>query len=189
MKLTNAIREEIICHCLTHTFKARHERLEKARTVLADELYNLAFGEAEKIARKLPAGWLSDMTYIEISCDGFSWNGRNPAQFANHSLKLSKPRLKPRVITKEFTIQRDAPHPCKSKAEAIVQEHVALYACEQELRQKLTTLLASVTTLDKLREAWPQGSKFFPEARKPVKLPVPHELASQVNALMGAAPK
>ncbi|MFP3663059.1 Nmad5 family putative nucleotide modification protein, partial [Burkholderia sp. SIMBA_043] len=74
MRLTKEFREELIGRALQHAFKAREKAHEAATTALADALYDHTHGAAEKIAKKLPQGWVSHDREIHIDAAGFSWN-------------------------------------------------------------------------------------------------------------------
>jgi hypothetical protein len=183
LKLNKANREEIIAGCVKATFKQAESDLEALRTQLADAIYDAAHAEAEKIERKLPKGWVSEVSRIAISCSGFTWNPtRDPSQ-PHNTLKLSRSRLEPRHSADEYKIA--AQHPLFDQAQTIVQMHGKLHDAKQALREQLNTLLYSVATVAKLREVWPEGAEYFPEEEKRVALPVPHSLTRQINQMMG----
>lgn len=184
MKLNKTNREEIISACIAHTFKRDNADLDAARTALADALYNHAFGDAEKIAKKLPKGWVQSTNGISIDCAGFTWRMGEEPHKPYRSLKLSRTRLSPHYINDAFKVTPS--HPLYDQAQEVVDMHAKLHAAKQALRDKLTTLVHSVASTEKLREAWPEGAKFLPdEPAKGAALPVPVNLTREVNAMMG----
>lgn len=188
MKLNKTNREEIINAAIRETFKLALADLENARTTLADAVYEHAFGEYEKLARKLPKGWLEETSRITIKCSGFSWRGgyenAGRPEEASNEMKMSKPRLMPRNVNDAFTVAND--HLALEQAQTVATMHVKLYDAKKALREKLTALVYSVTSTEKLREAWPEGARFLPDdAIKPNRLPVSVNLTREVNAMMG----
>ncbi|MBK5571796.1 Nmad5 family putative nucleotide modification protein [Ensifer sp. SSB1] len=186
MKLNKTNREEIIAAAVLATFKVREAAHEKARTALADALYAHTYADAEKIAKKLPQGWAAGRDTVVIACDGFRTYGHGNG--APKTMKLSRTRLFPPYSSE---IKVDKAHAVYEGAQAIVREHNAIEAAKEELRTKLHALVYSVTTTEKLREAWPEGEKFMPAeiVAVPSHLPVPHDLVANVNALMGIRPR
>lgn len=182
MKLTNAMRDETIDLCVNATFKKANADYDAARTRLADTVYEHAFGAQEKIALKLPANWVARVQYVDISCDGFSWRGVADKPYSK--LKLSRERLEPQNVNDGYKISLD--HPQYAEAQSVVAMFDKLYAAKTQLRQSLRTLLYSTTTLEKLREIWPEGKKFYPApAERAAALPVPAALTQQINSMIG----
>lgn len=181
MKLNKANREQIISAAIAAAFKTRDAAHEKQRTAFADALYQCAYGEAEKLAKKLPQGWAAGRDYLTIRCAGFRRYG---ARGAPARLVMSKTRLFPPYNSE---IEVDEQHALYVDAQTVVREHDAIESAKEELRTKLHALVHSVSTTEKLREAWPEGAKFMPAevAKVPSTLPVPHDLVATVNALMG----
>lgn len=184
MRLTNEIREQMICVCIGQTFKERKENLEKERIVFADMLYDYTFGEDEKIAKKLPKHWLRELNAIYIFCEGFNkrYYGHN-SELADPCFKLSKPRLEPCIITDQFKL--DEKHKFFKAAQQISKTHASIYKEEEDLKISLKQLVYSVTTLSKLKEIWPQGEKFFPGEKVYQNQIVPSKLTQKINNLMG----
>lgn len=184
MKLTKEYRKQIIERCVAARFATAEKAYQAARTALGDALYDHAFGKSETIAKKLPSGWLSRMGTIDISCDGFnhryySDSGDKPAA----GLKLSRERLQPSVITKEFTIGED--HPLYPQAQAVADMFNTIKSSKETLTNQLSSLLLSVTTREKLLEVWPEGEPYFPAVVQHAAVPIPYELTLSINRMMG----
>lgn len=188
MRLTKEFRDELIGKALKHAFTAREKAHEAATTALADALYDYTHGAAEKIVRKLPQGWVSHRTEIRIEAAGFSWRPRD-AGLKNYSLTMSKSRPFPQYDSSEIKV--GGAHPLNDQAQAVAQEHAAIRDDKEALRVKLHALVYSVTTLARLREAWPECEQFLPStAPKTVSTAVvPVELVPQVNAALGIKSK
>lgn len=184
MKLTKEYRNKIIENCVAARFKGAQQQYETARTALADALYEHAFGASEPIAKKLPAGWLSRMTTVSISCEGFNSryyheNDDKPGS----GLKLSRERLQPAVITKEFTVDKE--HPLYPQAQAVVDMFNAIKSGKETLKHQLHSLLYSVNTREKLLEVWPEGEPYFPPVVQNASVPIPYDLTLSINRMMG----
>lgn len=185
-RLTNAIRDEMIHAALAHRFKKDEAAYQKARTALADALYKHEFGAAERTAKRLPPGWVSESNYIEIVHDDYNRyrNGRSP------TLKMSRPRLIPNNYALR-TIQVGKDHPFYEPLVKLAAQETALADAKDELRSKLRSLVYTFNTTNKLFEAWPEGKRFLPrgEGAPTTAALVPVALAGEVNVLLGIAPK
>jgi hypothetical protein len=184
MKLTKEYRNEIIDRCVTARFAEATKHYEAARTTLADALYEHAFGAAEPLAKKLPRGWFSRMGTVNISSEGYNsryYTGDDSQP--DPVLKLSRERLKPAVITSEFTIKED--HPLYPQTQAVLNLFNTIKTGKEELTTQLRSLLYSVTTREKLLDVWPEGEPFFPAVMKRETMPIPYDLTIKINRLMG----
>ncbi|WP_238878662.1 Nmad5 family putative nucleotide modification protein [Achromobacter xylosoxidans] len=188
MRLTKEFRDALIGKALKHAFTAREKDHETATTALADALYEYTHGAAEKIAKKLPQGWVSHDLEIRIDAAGFSWNP-NHTGLKNYSLKMSKARAFPRYEDKAIKV--GGAHPLNELAQAVAAEHAAIRDEKDALRVKLRALVYSVTTLPRLREAWPECEQFLPDAAPKIisTAIVPVELVPQVNKALGIKAK
>ncbi len=184
MKLTNDYRNKIIENCIAARFKEAEQAYAAARTALADALYDHAFGAAEPLAKKLPAGWLSRMNTVIISCEGFNSQYTHKDDHRPSSwLKLSRERLQPAVVTKEFSIGKD--HPLFPQAQAVVDIFNTIKSGKETLTNQLRSLLYSVTTREKLLEVWPEGEPYFPPVVQHASVPIPYDLTLSINRMMG----
>lgn len=188
MRLTKEFRDALIGKALKHAFTAREKAHETATTALADALYDYTHGAAEKIAKKLPQGWVSHDKEIRIEAAGYSWNPTRSG-LKNYSLKMSKARAFPRYEDKAIKV--GGAHGLNDQAQAVAEEYASIQRDKEALRVKLHALVYSVTTLPRLREAWPECEQFLPDtASKAVSTAVvPVELVPQVNAALGIKAK
>lgn len=186
MKLNAAHRKAIIDKAVAHAFDKRDKAHENERKKFADALYAHHYGDAEKIATKLPDEWRSYAGSVGIQHPDFysGWRyGDVPADKANSSLTLSKRRLVPHN-TPCFKVSPD--HPLYDRATDLGRAEVALKAERSALRLKLETIVNAANTLKQLAEQWPAGAKFFPSEEKPAaRALVPANLINEVNATLG----
>ncbi|WP_025918318.1 Nmad5 family putative nucleotide modification protein [Herminiimonas sp. CN] len=184
MKLTKEHRQTIIEKCVKARFTDRQQIHEANRSLLGDALYEHAFGEGEKIAKKLPRGWVRTMSTVTISASGFISRYHHATEDElSPNLELSRDRLQPGVITDQFTV--DETHPLYPQTERLVNEFNAIKADKAMLETQLLTLLYSVNTREKLMLVWPEGEEFFPRAVVKDTLPIPYDLTLSINRMMG----
>lgn len=183
MKLTKEYRNQIIERCVTARFAEAEERYEAARTVLADALYEHAFGEGEALAKKLPPVWCTTMNTVHIGHPDFNGRYYKDDTRPSNGLKLSGGRLQPAIITRQFEVSDD--HPLRPQADQVARMFSAIKTGKGELTTQLTSLLYSIGTREKLMEVWPEGEPFFPPVAEKGAVPIPYDLTLQINRMMG----
>ena len=117
--------------------------------------------------------------------DGFRAEWSTDKNIPPRSLKTSKDHLFPANIGSAFTVKED--HPLHDEAKATITEFQAIAKAKEELRIQLTSLLFSVNTLERLKEVWPEGAKYFPSEVPKAAALVPYELTISINKIMGIA--
>lgn len=183
MRLTKEFRDELIGRALKRAFATREAEHEKRSTQLADALYDYTHGAAEKLARKLPQGWVSFDKAINIDAAGFSWNP-NRTGLKYFTLQMSRARPFPRHDEKSIKV--GGAHVCNDMAQAVAAEYAAIRDDKEALRVKLQALVYACTTVAKLRAAWPECEQFLPEAApKPSTALVPVDLVPELNKALG----
>lgn len=188
MRLTKEFREELIGRAIKHAFGEREKAHEAATTALADDLYAHEYGAHEKNANKLPQGWISSSSELRIEAAGFSYRAHADGKQSDR-LKMSKSRRVPGLgFGTEISV--GGAHPLNDQAQAVAEEHAAIKRDKESLRAKLRALVYSVTTLPRLREAWPECEQFLPEsAPKPQRAIVPVDMVPDINAALGIKSK
>ncbi|CAB3850231.1 hypothetical protein LMG26846_01954 [Achromobacter insuavis] len=189
MRLTKEFREELIGKALKRAFSAREKAHQEATIALADAVYAHEYGQTGKIADKLPQGWCDSDKQIWIEAAGFSWrSGTDGKQY--NGLHMSKSRRVPRYQNGK-PVKIGGAHPLNDQAQAVATEHAAIRDDKEALRVKLRALVYSVTTLPRLREAWPECEQFLPDsAPKTVSTAiVPVELVPELNKALGIKAK
>lgn len=188
MLLTNKQREAIIAACIKARFADATALYEKHRMALGDALYTSEFGEHEKLANKLPDGWLATHGQVKIEMSGFSYHG-DGKETCPDTLALTKRRRFPYNARYAQTIKCPAGHTCHDDATAVLAEFEKLKADKAELENSLRGILWASTTLAKLKECWPEGEPYFPVEQPKQTALVPYDLAVKVNKIMGIKPK
>lgn len=186
MRLTNEIRKAVISNAMHKAFDARDKAHEKATTALADAAYQHEYGAIAKIAVKLPENWCAHGKEIRINAAGFGWV-RNE-DMKNECLDMSKTRPLPNNQWRNPVVIGGA-HPLNDQAQNVAEEFQAIRRDKDELRVKLNALVWSVTTTEKLLEAWPECEAFIPASVPTSMAMVPVELVPQLNAAIGIKSK
>ncbi|WP_441253673.1 Nmad5 family putative nucleotide modification protein [Bradyrhizobium sp. 613_E4_N2_2] len=184
MKLNAAHRASIVEKAIKHAFDKREKAHEKERMKFADDLYTHHHGDAEKIAAKLPAGWVEYSNTLIIDHPQFTWPERvNFDTYARMGMVMSKARPWP---DSAVSIKVNPGHPFHDRATDLARAEVALKAERRALRIKLNTVVNNANTLKQLAEQWPAGVKFFPAETKPEsRALVPASLISDINTTLG----
>jgi hypothetical protein len=184
MRLTNEFRDELIGRALKHAFGKREKAHAYSAVALADALYDVTHGEAEKIAVKLPQGWVSCTNEIRIEAAGFAHPGHRTNLMSNR-LTMSRARPFPRY-TADAAYKVGGAHALNDRAQDVAGEFAAIRDEKEALRVKLRAVIYSCTTLAKLREAWPECEKFLPNtAPRQSRALVPVELVPELNKSLG----
>lgn len=188
MRLTNEMRREIVAKAVTAAYGKREDAHNAATKDLADALYQHTYGEAEKIARKLPKGFANMSGHIEIDAPGFR-ERYSTLGLKNSQLNMSIARPVPANHT-WVKIPVGGAHPLNDQAQAVAEEYQALKRDKDALSAKLCSLVGSATTVEKLLEAWPAGTKYVgkPIPPKPSAV-IPVELVPEINAAIAGAVK
>lgn len=188
MRLTNEMRKEIVSKALSAAYGKREDAHHAATKALADALYHHTYGEAEKIARKLPKGFANMSGHIEIEAAGFKERYAT-STMKNSQLNMSIARPVPANHT-WIKIKVGGAHPLNDQAQAVAEEYQALTRDKDALAAKLRSLTASATTVEKLLAAWPDGRKFIGKPPPPkASAVIPVELVPEINAAIAGTAK
>lgn len=186
MRLTIEIRKTIIKAAMHKAFDARDKAHDKATTALADAVYRHEYGAIGRIAAKLPENWCERGKVITINAAGFGW--RQDGDKENERLEMSKTRPMPNYQAGN-PIKIGGAHPLNDRAQAVAEEYQQIRRDKDELRAKLNALVYSVTTTERLLEAWPECEAFIPASAPTSRALVPVELVPQLNAAIGIKAK
>lgn len=178
MKMTKELRASIVSRAISATFGKRLAAHDKARIALADAIYAHQYGAAEKIAKKLPAGWVDSTRSIYIEHPDYGMRCSEPS-----GLALSKSHLCPRTGG-YIAIGKD--HPLRQRCDDLAKAGAALSKERDTARVKLVALLNGCSTLKQIHERWPEGKAFYPaDEKRAVTTLVPVTLIAEVNAALG----
>lgn len=199
MRITREDRADIARRALNMKFRERQEQFEKDLQAFGLELYKHEFGAVEPQARAMPTAWIKYGHLVSVRCDGFSYRGLNG--FAG--LENPDHQNKGHDVTSQIPLGGSYPfpaaglgyieippeHPFRKQAQKLVKEFRKIVDDKEELRQKISALLASCNTRKQLMVAWPEGECFFPAEVKYSTALVPVSLTADINRALGLKPK
>lgn len=192
MILNKTLREEIIQRALDATFIDADAEWENQCRDAAVKLYEHTFdASVVKSAAELPSGWVRwhdglmflregwRRRYASVSGERFPEKPKSELSFGHYG---SRPFP---LNSSEINIEDS--HPLASLFDDLASLYYRNRDRKIALVNGLTEFLNGFRTVEKLREAWPEGVKFLPKPAKPVKtnLPVDVALKGRINALMG----
>jgi hypothetical protein len=184
MRLNNDMRRDILKAAIDFKTKKAEAAYAKARTALADKLYEHEFGKVGRTAARLPRGWLNMESWIAIKHPDFDYAGRH----GKPGCRLTMSRGRPFPYFDRCPNVTDKSHPLFSEAQAVAQMHADLEREKDAIRETVNALTFSVQSSERLLEAWPEGKRFIPKEVKTIsRALVPVEAAAKANAVLGIA--
>jgi hypothetical protein len=173
-RLTNDRRLQIRTALLDIKFKPRREAVQKRRMRLAEDVYDIAFGEPMiRRMNRLPDGWLKTST---------SFGARLGKLDFHQDTKVG--RRFPSATGMYSIVALDAHHKLSVEFANIVAEENSLHEESAELQNKIDAVLRAAATDNKLYEIWPElKSVSLPALPKPVQLPAVR--VDTLNTILG----
>jgi putative DNA base modification enzyme with NMAD domain len=177
-RLTQTIREKIVNKAVNAAFDPKIEAFKKQEAKLGIECYNAVFPKKVRdIISQVPEGWLRTCDCLRFNAGG--WNvtlcvGKQmPTPASNHCQMLGN-------IDGELG----------EKVQVHSQEKRKLDEERYAAQKKLLGFLEGFNTFKQLREAWPEGEKFFKEFdAERVSPNVPAVVTKEINAMLGLKAK
>lgn len=183
IKLNQSNRASIIDKAMSVAFGHVDSAYEAKRVVVANRLYDHAFpADVVKRASALPVEWIAKADHLTLSRRGFRDRWETCDSKPNRELRFGKSRPWPNFVGDIFKIGDE--HPLCADVDELVVACREIWGAKQQFKSNLTNLLHSVSTVEKLRQVWPEGEPYFPKPAPVVALPVPADLAAKVNAML-----
>ncbi|HVI51532.1 MAG TPA: Nmad5 family putative nucleotide modification protein [Candidatus Sulfotelmatobacter sp.] len=178
--MTKDMRERIVRAAKAETFDGRKAKIATMEHELAGAIRRTVLGT-------------KTLELLDALPDGIApTRNKLAAQLAGHyeQLKLgSDERFPSKVTTYDGTICLDVfdgSHPLAEQYELFRAEDKKLANDMKSIEARLTALVNSYSTVERLVEAWPDGERYIPKPKDAV-LVVPAVLVSDVIAEMQAA--
>lgn len=179
-RLTNFIRDQIARAAIANRFDHVGEKLRKEEATLAEYCYELFFGDFYRAVKTLPAAYFRQSETI-IVVEPFG--GRRLYLHFTYGITFPIPYD---VISEDNPLTEErAPNLAKAVADWNNANHSYLVE-RQNAFQKVRELLASVSTVGKLVQIWPEVEPFIPKEQVVVRptqqlaIPIP-----ELNLLLG----
>lgn len=150
IRLTNSIRQSIKNRILDHGFSKREIEFEAYESKLAEKIYDRIYSDKHQaLMATMPEGFLDTRSHAHFYINGESFNYELPGVYrcASNIEALS-------MSSDDKLASLCLDHRAKKKA---------FLAEKQEASSQARAVLASVSTLAKLLEIWPEIEKFTAE--------------------------
>ncbi|OXS92659.1 Nmad5 family putative nucleotide modification protein [Pandoraea apista] len=180
MRLTNEMRTAIVRSAMKAAFNKREEAHNSNTVAFGDAVYAEEHGAVEKIARKLPPGWIQTAKWIGIECPGFSRRSNDGLKLSQIPMSVARPQP---YLTQTAKITPS--HPLYERSQAIADEHQAIRRDKEALEGKLKSIVNAASTVARLLDAWPECERFLPQTPTKSYSVVPLTLVADVNATLG----
>lgn len=155
MKLTKQLKEKIAEAILDHRFKADQQKLKAEHYDLAVAIYNEKYGKADRdLMATLPEGWLpvSESFYAGLAggYDQFTLPQKCRFRSVDGLGRYGRP-----------LIALDAEHKVSKRHAELESQEKELQAAIKSASLDVWAILDSATTVDKLRDRWPEALKII----------------------------
>jgi hypothetical protein len=181
-RLTNDIRDSIVAKLMKHRFGDAIDTLIKDRAAFAEKIYNDVYPETQRHRMaSLPAGWLPEDSDLSVEFNGqargytrLPFDGSFYGPMARFRSKVE--RVHRRILNKHdhsaCAKSYDATHALAVEYGQLSDRFDSLKAEFETAERKASAALASVTTIKRLIETWPEIEPFAKEFDEtPPKLP------------------
>lgn len=180
-RLTTQLRANIIDNALVGAFKKEREANRQARIEITGDIYRtIVTEEQEKAMKKLPAGFFhtgSDFSHMYL---GAEENGKSRFTLSYGATG----RLVPASHYSSYTV---IDKKLRDRADKIEAMDKSINERTDELRDKISQVVASVNTVAKLIEIWPEAEAFIPVASAPAKSNLPAVIVKDLMAALMSA--
>lgn len=181
--LTNGIRDSILSRAISEAFADKKKAIASEEEALAIKLYKAVVPADEiKAAKAMKSGWIRKDRCLRFNAGGYSLNlclrSRDddtglPVKYGNSCNTIGS-------VTGELA----------TEAQLFANKKEKLRTEETQAVTKMRAFLNSFTTMKKMKEAWPEGKKFysmFDVERKKDNLPA--IVTKEINAMLGLKKK
>lgn len=173
VKLTGAMRDDIVRRAIGAAFDKEKAALDKRESAIARHCYNLVFSAAmRRKAKALPNGWCNVTVRPSFSVAGMHMEFRSEEELrvpysGGYRLGTITDKATVALIEKLQDDKRDY-QDRRKRAEAATE-----------------ALVGSCTTTKRLREIWPQGLAFYKHVEPTVAPQLPAAQIQELNAMLG----
>lgn len=180
-RLTNDTRNAIARNAIAFAFDPKREALEKEESELAHEVHAHLFKKSDRdLVEKLDPKWIVRITVLKINA-----NGQSIELTSGSALPVPYYGSQGNVGNYYYTT---GAIPSGDLCDRIQAHAMALEKYKEDRQgayRKVEAMLTGVTTVKKLREAWPEGEQFYsPFEDKPAPQ-VPALRVEEINAMLG----
>jgi hypothetical protein len=174
VNITKDIRERIAKKAVFATFQPKKDAIVKRENKLAIECYNAVFPKnIRDVVFKVPPEWLQHCVCLRFNVNG--WN-----IYLNAGKQMATPQSSKCESLGTLTGE------LATRVQDFSQEKKTLEEDYDSAQVKLLGFLEQFRTFKKLKEAWPEGEKFYKEfdVERP-SANVPAVITKDINTMLG----
>lgn len=176
-KLSRIKRENIIDVVIQKATAEQKAAYKTAKAVFADQVYNKLLGDHYLSLQ--PEGFFHKDTTIKIT----SVHLESKQYYQYYQCGMTKERPLPYSwLLEGVGIDHDEQLSAMAKQLAALKKQIMSF--HNEIKSKVTAIVWSVSTIEKLIEIWPEGKDFFPEAEPPKNALVPINQVADLNKIL-----
>lgn len=185
-RLTNSARESIALVAVAHSFDPKAEALAVTENDLAREAYASLIPDAERaIVEALPQGWVRRDECLRFNAAGYSVRLRTTGEALPVPYRPRGSDHGGYGCNEIGTIPHgDLADRIQAHAQAVEDMRVA----RRRAYNATLKMLSTVSTVKRLREAWPEGALFYSAYENDnTAVALPAVRVDEVNAMLGIA--
>lgn len=187
MRLTKALKKEIVLAVRRAVFKDKIEAYYKKQQAVGDALYESLFTPQQReVLESLPKSWFEQRSSLlvengsrEFSVPLASELGHDATWFSRFSIEMSRQRSMPAYLSREAVRStRDT--------DAVADRAEELRIADGKLTVELGKMLDSCSTVKRLRESWPDADRHLPDSMTDPAKSLPVSVVAMKQALKAA---
>jgi hypothetical protein len=173
-KLSHRIREMIRDKAVAESFQPRADALKKREARLAIECYNAVFPKKVRDAVSyVPETWFQSCNCLRFNAAG--WH-----------VTLTAEKKMPTPYSHGCAVLGNVSGELAEKAQVLAQEKETLEKEFRSAKAKMFAFLEGFASFKQLREAWPEGEKFYSDFDVDHIAPgVPAVITTEINSMLG----
>lgn len=180
-KLTTSIRDKIIHNALKNAFAAEKAAIASDKTAFAKMVYDHVIPvEHQEILSKVPVCYLNRGSSV-------SFRLRAPGASAYTRVNVSMGEERPQSHELFYNNIHIEDAAIDAAWSAIYERERQVENATSELREKISQVVWSVSTVKRLLEVWPEGKEFIPASATATAATLPAVVVTGLNEMLAKA--
>jgi len=182
-KLTNSVRDKIVQNALKNAFAVELEALDADKVAFAKMVYDhIVPREHQEVLAKVPKEYLNRSYTITIKLRA---PGSDTPAYTRVSVSMGEERPQPHdLFYNNCSIEDATLYAVWSK---INERGDRIHNARAKLREKITQVVQSVSTVKRLLEVWPEGKEFIPAIALAPAASLPAVVVGDLNDMLAKA--
>lgn len=180
-KLTTSIRDKIIHNALKNAFAVEKAQIAEEKVAFAKMVYDhVVPAEHQEILSKVPACYLNRGSNV-------SFRLRAPGASAYTRINVSMGEERPQSHELFYNNIHIEDAAIDAAWSAIHERERQVENATSELREKISQVVWSVSTVKRLLEVWPEGKEFIPASATAPAASLPAVVVTGLNEMLAKA--